>query len=107
MRLGFKIAKSLCTVKVSREISYFRIGHNYLHANKLIYEKQSGFLTGHSTVFQLIDIYHNIIHSLDNKLNISLVWSSVTFPKHLTASNTEALSFKLNQNGSRVLFLFG
>ena len=29
--------------------------YNYLIANNLIYEKQAGFLTGHSTVFQLID----------------------------------------------------
>ena len=38
--------------------------YNYLISNKLIYEKQVGFLTGHSTVFQLIDIYHQIARSL-------------------------------------------
>ena len=52
--------------------------HNYLHANNLIYEKQSGFLPGHSTVFQLIDIYHNITQSLDNKLNTCMVFCGIS-----------------------------
>ena len=32
--------------------------YNYQISNKVINEKQAGFLTGHSTVFQLIDMYH-------------------------------------------------
>ena len=40
--------------------------YNYLIANNLIYEKQAGILTGHSTVFQLIDLYHQIAQSFDS-----------------------------------------
>ena len=71
--------------------------HNYLHANKLIYEKQSGFLPGHSTVFQLIDIYHNITHSLDNKLNTCMVFCDIS--KAFDRVWHKGLIFKLNQNG--------
>jgi len=44
---------------------------NYLVNNKLLYSKQSGFLTGHSTIYQLIDLY---------------VISSVRYLKLLTGS---------------------
>ena len=35
--------------------------YNHLYSNHLLYEKQSGFLRGHSTVHQLIEIYHQIV----------------------------------------------
>ena len=41
--------------------------YNYLHQNKLIYEYKSGFLTKHSTVHQLLEIYNSILNSLEKK----------------------------------------
>ena len=41
--------------------------YNYHHQNRLIYEYQSGFLPRHSTVHQLLEIYNNILNSLENK----------------------------------------
>ena len=40
---------------------------DYLVENKLLYDYQSGFIPGHSTVHQLIEIYDNICRSLENK----------------------------------------
>ena len=44
--------------KLQERIAFKHI-HNYLIENNLIYKYQSGFLPGHSTTFQLIDIYHH------------------------------------------------
>ena len=55
--------------------------YNYLIANNLIYEKQAGFLTGHSTVFQLIDLYHQIAQSFDSKTHTCVIFA--TYPRHL------------------------
>ena len=40
--------------------------YNHLHFINLIHPKQSGFLEGHSTVHQLLDIYHDIASSIDS-----------------------------------------
>ena len=37
---------------------------NFLYANDLIYKNQSGVLSGPSTVYQLLDIYHQICQVL-------------------------------------------
>ena len=44
----------------------FKHLYNYLHFNDLIYSHQSGFIPGHSTTFQLVDIYHSICNTFDN-----------------------------------------
>lgn len=41
--------------------------YNIFKDNSPIYEKQAGFLAGHSTVYELIDIYHQIDQSFDSK----------------------------------------
>ena len=45
----------------------FKHIYNHLHSNNLLYELQAGFRPGHSTVTQLIEIYHNICLALENK----------------------------------------
>jgi hypothetical protein len=34
--------------------------------NNLFYKYQAGFLSGHSTVFQLLETYHSIVKSIDD-----------------------------------------
>ena len=53
----------------------------FLIDNNLLYKYQTGFLPYHSTVFQLIDIFHNICQAFDN--NMFFVLSSVMCQKHL------------------------
>ncbi len=55
-----------CIGKVMERIMFKHI-YNHLYTNKLIYDRQSGFLPGHSTVYQLIDIYDQICNSFNNK----------------------------------------
>ena len=42
--------------------------YNYFIDKNLLYKYQSGFLLHNSTVFQLIDMYHNICQVFDNNL---------------------------------------
>ena len=55
-----------CVGKVFERI-IFKHTFQYLLQNKLLYDYQSGFIPGHSTVHQLIEIYDNICKSLNNK----------------------------------------
>ncbi|KAK3090482.1 hypothetical protein FSP39_012209 [Pinctada imbricata] len=45
----------------------FRHIYNHLHENDLLYDLQAGFRPGHSTVSQLIEIYHQICLAIDNR----------------------------------------
>lgn len=52
--------------------------HNYLIDNNLLYKYQSGFVKGHSTVYQLIEIYHNICSSLENKQQTCMTFFDIS-----------------------------
>lgn len=39
--------------------------YNHLHSQNLFYKYQAGFLPGHSTMYQLLEIYHSIVKSID------------------------------------------
>ena len=54
-----------CISKVLEKIVYKHL-YNHLHQNRLLYKFQSGFLPGHSTNHQLIELYHEILLALDN-----------------------------------------
>jgi hypothetical protein len=55
-----------CVWKVFERV-VFKYIFNFLLDNSLIYKYQSGFMRGHSTVHQHIEIYHNICLSLENR----------------------------------------
>ena len=65
-----------CVAKLMERVVYKHI-YNHLISNNLIYPKQSGFLNGHSTVYQLIDIYHQIAQSYDSKSNTCIVFFDI------------------------------
>jgi hypothetical protein len=46
---------------------FFKHVFNHLHENKLLYKFQSGFIPGHSTSHQLIELYHRILLALEAK----------------------------------------
>ena len=54
--------------KIQERIAFKNL-YNHLLDNNLLYKYQSGFLPQHSTVFQLVDIYHNICQSLTLSYN--------------------------------------
>jgi len=66
-------------------------------ANKLIYSNQSGFLKGHSTVAQLIDIFDQITKGIDEKKLTCMVFCDIS--KAFDRVWHTGLLFKLKQNG--------
>ena len=52
--------------------------HNYLLENKLLYKLQSGFLPNNSTVYQLIEIYHEICINRELKKDTGFVFCDVS-----------------------------
>ena len=73
--------------------------YNYFISNKLIYEKPAGFLKGQSTVFQLIDLYHQIVQSFDSKSHTCVVFCDIS--KAFDRLWHKGLIFKLKQKGIR------
>ena len=81
-----------CVVKLWKDM------YNCLHCNNLFYEYQAGFLPGHSTVYQLIEMYHNIVKVLMRESPDVLF--SVTNLKHLIEFGIKGLLFKLETYGT-------
>ena len=71
--------------------------YNFLICNNLIYSNHSGFLTGHSTVCQLISLYHQIVQSFDNKTQTCVIFCDIS--KAFDRVWHKGLIFKLKQNG--------
>ena len=66
------VALLCCISKVLEKIVYKHL-YNHLHQNLLLYKFQSGFLPDHFTNHQLIELYHEILLSLDNCLLTSVL----------------------------------
>lgn len=71
------IALLSCLGKVMERVVYKYI-YNYVINNKLIYEYQSGFLRGHSTVYQLLEIYHNVCKKLDERMSTVIIFCDIS-----------------------------
>jgi hypothetical protein len=56
----------------------FREVFNHLISNNLLYKFQSGFIPGHSTVHQLIEIYYRICMSLDDHCFTTLILCDIS-----------------------------
>lgn len=85
-----------CVGKIDERI-VFKHMYNFFHTNNLIYKNQSGFLPGHSTVYQLLDIYHQITQSIDAKQHTCIVFCDVS--KAFDRVWHKGLLFKLRQHG--------
>lgn len=85
-----------CIGKVMERVIFKHI-YNYLHENNLIYKNQSGFLPGHSTVYQLIDIYNQICKAFDEKKSTCMVFCDIF--KAFDRVWHKGLIFKLKQYG--------
>ena len=85
-----------CVGKVMERIVFKHI-YNHLVENNLIFKNQSGFLPGHSTVYQLIDIYHQICYAADNKETTCIIFCDIS--KAFDRVWHDGLIFKLKQNG--------
>ena len=66
-----------CVGKVMERVVYKYI-YNYIVEHALLYAFQSGFLRGHSTVYQLLEIYHKICQNLDEKLINIIIFCDIS-----------------------------
>ena len=66
-----------CIGKLMEWLVYKNI-YNHLTVNNLIYKNQSGFFSGHSTVYQLIDIFHHICQSIDFKTLTCMIFCDIS-----------------------------
>ena len=51
---------------------------NYFLSNNLIYKHQAGFLPGHSTAFQLVEIYNTLTSNIERSLATSLIFCDIS-----------------------------
>ncbi|PJE78200.1 hypothetical protein CI610_02867 [invertebrate metagenome] len=63
--------------KVFERVVYKHM-HNFMLENSLFYQYQSGFMPGHSTVFQLIELYHNICLALEEKKHTCIIFCDIS-----------------------------
>ena len=77
--------------------------YNHLRDNNLLYKYRSGFLPHNSTVFQLIDIYHNICQSFNNHQFSCMVFCDIS--KAFDRVWHKGLIYKLKQHGIEGDFL--
>ena len=63
---------------------------NYFLSNTLFVPSQSGFLTGDSSIAQLLSIIREMQTAIDNNPTVDLR-GFLTFPKHLTKSDMMVL----------------
>ncbi len=87
-----------CVGKIMERVVFKHI-YNHLITNNLIYKNQSGFLPGHSTIYQLIDIYNQICKAFDDKKSTCIVFCDIS--KAFDRVWHKGLMFKLRQNGIR------
>ena len=76
---------------------FFKNMYNFLIDNNLLYKYQYGFLPHHSTMFQLINIFHNICQAFDNNMFSCIVFCEVS--KAFDRVWHKGLLVKLRQNG--------
>ena len=63
--------------KFMKRLVYKHI-YNHLTVNNLIYKNPSGLLSGHTTVYQLIDISHQICQSIDHKMYTCTIFCDIS-----------------------------
>jgi hypothetical protein len=66
-----------CVSKVL-EKNIFKHVFNHLLGNKLLYKFQSGFIPGHSTSHQRIELYHRILLALETKQVTSVTFADIS-----------------------------
>lgn len=66
-----------CIGKVM-ERAVYKYVYNYIFEHSLLCSHQSGFLRGHSTVFQLLEMYHQICKNLDDRCPTILIFCDIS-----------------------------
>ena len=85
-----------CLSKLFEKI-VFKYLFNFLRDNNKISLKQSGFMPGDSTVYQLVHLYHLFCEALDNKKDIRITFCDIS--KAFDRVWHKGLLFKLKKTG--------
>lgn len=64
-----------CVSKLMERLIFKHV-YNFFH--NFFYKHQAGFLPGHSTVYQLIETYHNIVKSIDDGKSCCIVFCGLS-----------------------------
>ena len=94
---NYRPVSLLSNIGKIQERIVFKHMYNHLVSNNLLFKYQSGFRPGHSTTFQLIDIFHHICQSFDEKQYSFMVFCDIS--KAFDKVWHKGLLFKLRQNG--------
>ena len=94
---NYRPVSLLSNIGKIQERIVFKHMYNHLASNNLLFKYQSGFRPGHSTTFQLIDIFHHICQSFDEKQYSCMVLCDIS--KAFDKVWHRGLLFKLRQNG--------
>jgi hypothetical protein len=79
-----------CIGKVM-ERAVYKYTYNFIFEHSLLYAYQSGFIRGHSTVYQLLEMYHRVCQNLDERLSTILIFCDIQ--KLLTSQFASSQSF--------------
>ena len=71
------VSLTSCVSKVFEKLIYNRL-YNHLLDTNFLYNFQSGFLPGHSTTCQLIELCHSLSLALDNQMETSVVFCDIS-----------------------------
>ena len=85
-----------CTGKLL-ERAIFKYVFNYLRDHNIITMKQSGFIPGDSTTYQLVHLYHLFTQAIENQKDIRIVFCDIS--KAFDKVWHEGLLFKLKNIG--------
>ena len=94
---NYRPVSILSTVAKLFERIIFKHIYNHFRDNQLISCFQSGFLPGHSTVTQLLEVYHQFCQTIDRNHEIRVIFLDIT--KAFDKVWHKGLLFKLKQCG--------
>jgi len=66
-----------CIGKVM-ERAVYKYTYNFIFEHSLLYAYQSGFIHGHSTVYQLLEMYQSVCQNLDERLSTILIFCDIS-----------------------------
>ena len=66
-----------CIGKVM-ERAVYKYTYNFIFEHSLLYAYQSGFIHGHSTVCQLLEMYQSVCQNLDERLLTILIFCDIS-----------------------------
>ena len=75
---NYRPASLLSCVGKLLERAVFKHVFNFLRDNNIISLKQSGFIPGDSTTYQLIHLYHLFTEALENQKDIRIVFCEIS-----------------------------